>query len=329
MSTPQVSIIVPVYNVEKYLRRCVDSILAQKFLDFEVLLIDDGSTDKSGEICEDYVQKDSRIRVFRKTNGGVSSARNLALDNKKGEWVVFVDSDDYISDNHIHDLLQATNSNKEIDVVIDYATRIYNNRTEKEKYQERTLTISDVKVLFSEDDLIWHTSPWGKLYKSEIIDKYEIRFPKGMHIGEDACFLFSYLIRCRCVRTICNCGYNYMIENEKTLTKRINSFESELFGLQNIQKSISSLHQVVGDFINHGCFAWLIASYQRRCLIALYRSNKSFRYRYSFISSIDFNCYLHNLKEDSYQGKIYQFLLSKRLYLFYDIIRRLISIVKS
>ena len=88
-----VSIIVPVYNTEKFLHRCIDSILAQTYTDFELLLIDDGSKDSSGTICDEYAAQDARVRVFHKENGGVSSARNLGLDNARGEWVTFVDSD--------------------------------------------------------------------------------------------------------------------------------------------------------------------------------------------------------------------------------------------
>lgn len=96
MNNPKVSVIVPVYNVEKLLQRCIDSILAQTFTDFELLLIDDGSKDKSGEICDEYAAKDSRIRVFHKQNGGVSTARNIGIDKAQGEWIYFVDSDDIV-----------------------------------------------------------------------------------------------------------------------------------------------------------------------------------------------------------------------------------------
>lgn len=92
---PKISVIVPVYNTEKYLKRCIDSILEQSFSDFELLLIDDGSTDASPAICDEYAQIDSRVRVFHTVNGGVSSARNLGLDNVRGQWVIFVDADDY------------------------------------------------------------------------------------------------------------------------------------------------------------------------------------------------------------------------------------------
>lgn len=92
--SPSISIIVPVYKAEAYLHRCVDSLLAQTFTDFEVLLIDDGSPDRSGEICDAYAKKDARVRVFHQPNGGVSVARQRGVENAKGEWITFVDADD-------------------------------------------------------------------------------------------------------------------------------------------------------------------------------------------------------------------------------------------
>ena len=106
VNSPKVSIIVPVYNVEKYLHRCVDSILLQTFTDFELLLIDDGSTDKSVGICDKYAFKDRRIRVFHKKNGGVSSARNLGIKKSNGVYILFVDSDDYLSPSHLNNYIK-------------------------------------------------------------------------------------------------------------------------------------------------------------------------------------------------------------------------------
>lgn len=95
MDKPKVSVIVPVYNAGKYLHRCIGSIMAQTYTDFELLLVDDGSTDGSGKICDEYAQKDSRIRVFHKENGGAASARNVGLDNACGEWIAYIDGDDW------------------------------------------------------------------------------------------------------------------------------------------------------------------------------------------------------------------------------------------
>ena len=101
-----VSVIVPVYKAEKWLHRCVDSILAQTMTDFELLLIDDGSPDKSGEICDEYAAKDNHIRVFHKENGGGSSVRNLGLDNAQGEWISFIDADDWVEKDYCLECLR-------------------------------------------------------------------------------------------------------------------------------------------------------------------------------------------------------------------------------
>ena len=117
MTTPVLSIIVPVYNVEKYLARCIDSILAQTFTDFELILVDDGSTDNSGEICDDYMVMDPRIVVLHKQNGGQSSARNAGLDITRGEYITFVDSDDYISSDCYKGNMDILQNDRTIDIL--------------------------------------------------------------------------------------------------------------------------------------------------------------------------------------------------------------------
>jgi glycosyltransferase involved in cell wall biosynthesis len=114
---PKISVVVPVYNNEKYLRQCVDSILVQTINDFELLLIDDGSIDSSGAICDEYSAQDSRVRVFHKKNGGVSSARNLGLDNVRGDWVIFCDSDDYWCEITTLELLYGAAVKNDIDII--------------------------------------------------------------------------------------------------------------------------------------------------------------------------------------------------------------------
>ena len=103
---PKVSIIVPVYNTEEYLSECIESILDQSFTDFELLLINDGSIDKSGKICDEYAKKDSRIVVIHKENGGVSSARNKGIEIAQGEWISFIDADDWITPLYLSDLIR-------------------------------------------------------------------------------------------------------------------------------------------------------------------------------------------------------------------------------
>lgn len=177
MSNIVVSIIVPVYNAEKYLSRCIDSILAQCFTDIELLLIDDGSKDGSGKICDEYAEKDKRIKVFHKVNGGVSSARNLGLDKSKGEYVTFVDADDYLLPETITERLLAGN--------YDLIQIPRNNGSFMKTYSH------DVVCKSSESfrEFIYRNyyfECWGRFYKRKVIGA--VRFPENLKVGEDLMF---------------------------------------------------------------------------------------------------------------------------------------------
>ena len=185
---PKVSIIVPVYKAEKYLNRCIDSILAQTFIDWELLLIDDGSPDKSGEICDEYSKKDQRIKVFHKSNGGVSSARNLGLDHVKGQWITFIDADDYIDSSFCN-----INEAEINDIIIKRNYIVDIDKSIKEVKQIKTPSSIDNMEEFLSQYLyanIFRT-PWGKFFKSNILKN--IRFPLGQRIGDDAAFMFTVL----------------------------------------------------------------------------------------------------------------------------------------
>lgn len=188
---PRLSIIVPVYNVEKYLARCIDSILSQSFTDFELLLIDDGSKDGSGSICDDYAVKDARIRVFHKVNGGVSSARNLGLDNAKGEYAIFVDSDDYVLSTYFENFLKY----REYDLVVSgfrrYGT-IYDIICpevekqiviENQLYEEWGHSAVNFKY--------WY--PWCKMFRLSVIQEFCIRFNESLFYSEDFCFVMDFM----------------------------------------------------------------------------------------------------------------------------------------
>lgn len=189
MNSPKISVIVPVYKAEAYLHRCVDSLLAQTFHDFEVLLIDDGSPDRSGEICDEYARQDSRIRVFHKENGGVSSARNLGLDNAKGEWICFVDSDDWVSE----DFLYIDKSSTEVDVIEKSYQVIQSDSTKGKSYEFKD------KVICNQQDIFYYyvnernNALWNKLISSRLISNN--RFDEKIAIGEDFLFFLSLIAR--------------------------------------------------------------------------------------------------------------------------------------
>ena len=180
---PLISVIVPVYKVEPYLSRCIDSILSQTFTDFELILVDDGSPDSCGKICDDYSQKDKRIKVIHKENGGLSSARNAGIDwafaNSNSQWLTFIDSDDWIHPQYLELLFStATSTNTDICVCEYTEATIFSSF---EKLNNVTTQQTTPEELFVYHHII-ATVAWGKLYKKSCFEK--IRYPLGK-IHED------------------------------------------------------------------------------------------------------------------------------------------------
>ena len=202
-----ISVIVPVYKVEQYLHRCIDSILSQSFSDFELILVDDGSPDNCGKICDEYAAKDSRVRVFHKPNGGVSSARNLGLDNARGEWVTFIDSDDYVKIDYLLELLH--------NCTINHADFIAINNFIIKETDENLVILDDSMLdkLFSVYSFQKVCSPWGKLYRMDIIKLNNLRFNPAVHLGEDIIFVFTYLLNLNRVILLRSDNYYYSNTN--------------------------------------------------------------------------------------------------------------------
>lgn len=199
MYSPKISIIVPVYNVEKYLHRCVDSILAQTFADIELLLVDDGSRDKSGAICDEYVEKDSRVRVFHKENGGVSSARNLGLDNARGKWIGFVDSDDWVDVSMYEDMHNRL-IQENADIAYCDIKMFFENH--QETYKSAKYSSNKITFLNNYIASTW-TSLCNIVVKKDIFEYNKIRCPEGIPFAEDyyvAVRLFFYAQKVCCIR---------------------------------------------------------------------------------------------------------------------------------
>ncbi len=208
MKTPLVSIIVPVYKAEKWLHRCVDSILAQTMEDFELLLIDDGSPDRSGEICDEYAAKDSRVRVFHKENGGVSSARNLGLDNAQGEWISFVDADDWVE----VDYLAGLTENLDADFITGGMRDTQGNVCVTEN---RLYSNVDIREFIEQHNGgCFVRVVWGKLLRREIIEKNRIRFDEKIRFGEDTIFNKQVLLYSDTVRIVNFKGYIYYFDED-------------------------------------------------------------------------------------------------------------------
>ena len=203
MNKPCVSIIIPVYNVEQFLPNCIDSVLGQSFADFELLLIDDGSTDGSGAICDVYAEKDDRVRVFHKENGGASSARNVGLDNAVGEWVTFVDSDDYILDNYF-----SIGFEDGIDLYVQNWR--YADETVKDWYEPCIIEEAGYSQFLQENVHVdMFRMACCSFFKSKILNDNNIRFDTRFKLGEDTLFVMDYYKYARSIRIVGNSCYIY------------------------------------------------------------------------------------------------------------------------
>lgn len=181
MKSPKISIITPVYNAEKYIHKCVDSIIAQTFTDWELILVDDGSPDSSGRICDVYADQDFRIRVIHKQNGGVSAARQTGLDAAQGEYVIHADPDDWIDSNMLEELYAKAKQTDADVVICDY----YTNSGEKQTYNKQEPTSLESKKVLCDLFQQLHGSCCNKLARRVCYSRYCIRFPEGINYCED------------------------------------------------------------------------------------------------------------------------------------------------
>lgn len=325
---PLISIIVPVYNGDKYLSRCVDSILSQTFQDFELLLVDDGSKDISSDICDNYAAKDQRIKVFHKKNGGVSSARNIGLNHAKGEWIAFIDADDYVKESYLANLWE--HSQKQVDLVISYAEIHNGDDINKESYPSKFVDDMNFEIMFIENDMHWHTSPWSKLYKRNIIEKHNLRFCEGMHIGEDAVFLYSYMLYSNKIYISNDTDYCYFAYTPGSLTKRVNSLDSEILAYNQIRTIVESMiiKKKIKDITALNNLNWLIASYQRRILNALYHNKVQKQKRLSILTESNWIYYIKYINSNSLRECMLIALLKANFYRIYDFIR-VLAVLKN
>lgn len=226
----KISVIVPIYNAEKYLRECIDSVLNQTFEDFELLLINDGSTDNSGAICSTYAQKDNRIRVFDKENGGVSSARNIGLDNAIGEWISFIDADDHIGKNYLQDFVKVGLNKEELIV-----QELVKDGKIKKSYDYGNWSLEDIEILLNNNDIFSNGFPFCKLYNLAVIKENFLKFNKNLRFCEDLVFYLEYISYIKSIKFINHASYFYTI-NEISATSKTYTFEQYTTVLTEIKK---------------------------------------------------------------------------------------------
>lgn len=216
-----VSVIVPVYNAENFLEEAIESVINQTYTAIEVLLIDDGSTDGSLDICNEYAQKDSRVRVFHKKNEGVSSARNVGITEARGEWILFVDSDDYIRKDMIEILLKHSDGMDR--VVCGYKWILRDGRYKDCFLAEKACYDTDSLRFRENFDLIYKVAMytvWNGIYRKESIEHF---FNEELLCDEDPLFNLDYMTSFKKMCIIPDILYFYRIDTENSLTKKIQS----------------------------------------------------------------------------------------------------------
>lgn len=329
---PAVSVIVPVYNVEKYLKRCVDSILNQTFTDFELILVDDGSTDSSSRICDEYAESDERVGVIHKENGGVSAARNTGIDAAQGEFIMFVDSDDKVKQEMLEKMLNCIGT--EVDLIVSsiemhwihkQETRILHFQMPNKRYNPVTLM---QEYSNSAIPTICLCGPCCKLYKRSVILQNSIKFDTNLRLGEDTCFNMDYIRCCGNVVSMSECFYCYMRENENSLFTR---FQKETYR----QSKIVFLHTLeIVRKLNCGTTAemQLELTYARNVISnlikAVKRADKKTIFQYMQDASED-SYLLKNHSKSKNNKRTYllgMLLLKKRFYLAYYLCKAWIMI---
>lgn len=242
--SPLISIIIPIYNGEKYLKVCLDSILAQTYTHFELILVDDGSTDTSSQICDAYAESDSRVITYHISNGGVSHARNYGINVAKGGWITFIDCDDWITPDYLKDF--ASQNLEPSTLYIIQADKVENGKIKPWPYLYKEgickLKAGNERII---DKLLVYGTPWGKFFNSAVVKENKILFDEQISNHEDTLFYFEYIRRIKNIR-ILSSRYYYRIESTGSLSKNMAKYQDFLYSSSRITDELNCLIQSNG-----------------------------------------------------------------------------------
>ena len=239
----KISVIVPIYNVEKYLSQCIDSIINQTYKNLEIILVNDGSPDKCGAICDEYSNKDERIKVIHKKNGGLSDARNAGLDIATGDFISFVDSDDWI-DIDTYEIMMNNIIKYNADIAVSNINYVYDEKS-KPKYNEENIHIFNREEAMNEliHDGLVQAVVWNKIYKKELL--YNMKFKVGK-LNEDEFFTYKICARAEKIVYIPNTLYQYRQRENSIMStyslKRLDSVEALYERLNFIKNEFPTLY---------------------------------------------------------------------------------------
>ena len=319
-----ISIIVPVYNVEKYLNKCIDSIINQTYKNLEIILVDDGSLDNSGKICNEYAEKDSRIKVIHKENGGVSSARNKGLEIANGEWVAFVDSDDWIENNFCEVLLNNAIEYK-VDIVLCGYNRVSLSNIDKIRNTKKIIELNANEYLIN---VLNPQTGFGfchmKLYKRKNIRN--IKFKEGLLVGEDALFNEQVSKKIKKAIFVEESLYNYRINNNSVVRKFDKNYSNKYLKSIKINKeyifeNYKSNKEVIQNYYNFVAYHVLLIAVN----YCYNKENKEKNKMNLLKKVLNIPEFKAGIKKSNYENlsitrKITLFTIKHRLYFFTEII---------
>lgn len=261
-----ISIIVPIYNAEKYLPNLINSILNQIYENWELVLVDDGSTDNTLKVCSQLIRDNNKIRVICNEHQGVSVARNTGIEAAKGEWITFVDADDLLFDGFLEALYNAAIKAPSIDLCYGGYAIVENEKTTLNTYKTKVYSgVEEVNIFLSETKALYRCSPWGKLFKRSIIMDNNIRFDTGLSISEDRLFFYHYLKHVSGVVTTSYVGYVYGSFSPTSLKNK--HFPSQM--LEYRQKMMTAAtKEVLNTFHIDGENAYLPVEHLLKILLA-------------------------------------------------------------
>ena len=312
-----ISVVVSIYNVEKYLDKSIESLLNQTYQDFELLLIDDGSTDSCGEKCDEWAKKSNKIRVFHKQNGGLSSARNFGIDNAKGEWIIFPDPDDWVEPEYLQCLFDINKQNN-VDLSICghyYSDEIWNKKAEPEIMN----TEKAMEILMYPNSFSGYM--WNKLYSMNIIKDNKLRLDEELGMIQDLHFNVQYFQYCRSVAYDPKPMYHYIVHNSSVTSFDCSLTPRKLSGIRSYKKIAELLHERYP-----ACEEIAYASLCIMCLkniVIYYRSGVSDKKILMLLKNTfeEYKGYLYQSKAYTKKGKRFSRLVGISPRLYYYVIR--------
>lgn len=288
----KVSVVIPVYNVESFIGKCVDSVLSQTFCDFELILVDDGSIDKSGCICDEYAKKDTRVKVFHKHNEGVSNARNFGIKHAIGEWICFVDSDDYLDVSHLEDLFNSYKDGDDL-LMCGYVNHYV------EKSIIKVETFSNPYTLNTVEDVIYDSevnniinSPVCKLFKRSIIMRHDLSFDSKTSYGEDHLFVLNYCMYVSNISFTTKATYHYIHRGGASLTSRCTNSDRYVYYFTQLVNTYKKLIKLHGWFILDKNISKVISGHGVMAVVSIFKDNRASRVKHT-----NFNAVYSALKE--------------------------------